>query len=81
MRYCQFGVSPVNHSDSDSKTKTRSILGELETPSGELTSDSQEKDNILNEFFASVFEDEGSDNLQDFQDRPFTEPLCNTEIT
>ena len=61
--------------------KTKSSLGELETPSGELTSDSQEKANILNKFFASVFEDEGSDNLPDFEDRPFTEPLCNTEIT
>ena len=29
----------------------------------------------------SVSEDEGSDNLPDFENRPFTEPLCNTEIT
>ena len=64
--------------------KTKSSLGELETPSGELISDSQEKANILNKFFASVSEDEGSDdNLPDFENRPFTEPLytCNTEIT
>ena len=64
-----------------SKMKTKSSLGELETPSGELTSDSQEKANILNKFFASVFEDEGSENLPDFENRPSTEPLCNTEIT
>ena len=58
-----------------SKTKTKSSLGELEMPSGDLTSDSQEKANILNKFFVSVFENEGNENLPDFQDRPFIEPL------
>ena len=48
--------------------KTRSGLGELEMPNGCLTSDNQEKANILNSFFASVFENEGAGDLQDFQD-------------
>ena len=64
-----------------SKTKTKSSLGELEMPSGDLTSDSQEKANILNKFFVSVFENEGNENLPDFQDRPFIEPLHSIEIT
>ena len=50
-------------------------------PSGDLTSDSQEKANILNKFFVSVFENEGNKNLPDFQDRPFIEPLHSIEIT
>ena len=63
------------------KTKTKSSLGELEMPSGDLTSDSQEKANILNKFFVSVFENEGNENLPNFQDRPFIEPLHSIEIT
>ena len=50
-------------------------------PSGDLTSDSQEKANILNKFFVNVFENEGNENLPDFQDRPFIEPLHSVEIT
>ena len=61
--------------------KTRSGLGELEMPNGSLTSDNQEKANILNSFFASVFENEGAGDLPEFQDRQFAEPLCSTNIT
>ena len=64
-----------------SNMKTKSSLGELEMPNGDLTSDSQEKANILNNFFVSVFEDEGTKNLPNFQDCPFTEPLHSIEIT
>ena len=60
--------------------KTKSSLGELEMPNGDLTSDRQEKADILNNFFVSVFENEGNENLPDFQDRPFTEPLYLIEI-
>ena len=60
--------------------KTKSSLGELEMPNGDLTSDRQEKADILNNFFVSVFENEGNENLPDFQDRPFTEPLYSIEI-
>ena len=48
--------------------KTRSGLGELEMPNGSITSDNQEKANILNSFFASVFETEGAGELPEFQD-------------
>ena len=61
--------------------KTRSSLGELEMPNGSLTSDNQEKTNILNSFFASVFENDGAGEMPEFQDRQFIEPLCSTNIT
>ena len=64
-----------------SNMKTKSSLGELEMPNDDLTSDSQEKADILNKFFISVFEDEGTENLPDFPDCLFTEPLCSFEIT
>ena len=60
--------------------KTKSSLGELEMTTGDLTSDSQEKADILNNLFVSVFEDGGTENLPDFQDCPFTEPLHSIEI-
>ena len=64
-----------------SKMKTKSSLGELEMPNGDLTSDSQEKSDFLNNFFVSVFEEEGTENIPDFPDRPFSEPLYSFEIT
>ena len=48
--------------------KTRSGLGELEMPNGSLTSENQDKANILNSFFASVFENKGAGDLPEFQD-------------
>lgn len=38
-----------------SKTKTKSGIGDLRNEDGELTSNNQEKANILNNFFSSVF--------------------------
>ena len=64
-----------------SKMKTRSSLGELELTNGNLTSDSHEKANVLNSFFSSVFENEGTGELPDFTDQPFAEPLCSTDIS
>ena len=61
--------------------KTKSSLGELEMPSGDLTSDSQEKADILNNYFVSVFEEEGTENKPNFPDRPFSELLYSFEIT
>ena len=55
-----------------SNMKTKSSLGELEMQNGDLTSDSQEKANFLNNFFISVFEDESTENVPDFPDCPFT---------
>ena len=64
-----------------SKMKTKSSLGILEMPNGDLTSDSQEKADILNNFSVSVFEDEGTDNVPNFPDHPFTKPLYSFGIT
>ena len=64
-----------------SKMLTKSSLGELEMPNGNLTSDSQEKADILNYFFVSVFEEEGSENIPNFPDCPFSELLYSFEIT
>ena len=50
-------------------------------PNGSLTSDNQEKANIQNSFFASVFENESAGDLPEFQDRQFAERLCSTNIT
>ena len=61
--------------------KTKSSLGDLEMPNGDLTSDSQEKADVLNNFFVSVFEEEGIENIPDFPDCPFSEPLYSFEIT
>ena len=61
--------------------KTKSSLGELEMQNGDLTSDSQEKANILNNFFINVFEHESTENVPDFPDCLFTGPLCSFEIT
>ena len=50
-----------------SKTKLISCLGELEKSNGTITSDSQEKTDILNRFFTSVFEVEVKEDLRDFK--------------
>lgn len=63
-----------------SKTRTKTSIGQLETPDGNCTNESSEKAEILNNYFASVFESEGSETLPDFEDRNF-EPLTDIEIT
>ena len=42
-----------------SKIKTKSNIGQMESPDGNYTNDNQEKAEILNSYFASVFEMEG----------------------
>ena len=49
-------------------------------PDGSSTNDNQEKAEILNNYFASVFAEEGSEALPDFEERNFVEPLTNIEI-
>ena len=48
---------------------------------GNLTSDNQEKANVLNSFFSSVLENEGYGELPDFSDRQFAEPLYSISIS
>ena len=64
-----------------SKLKTKGKLGQLETENGTITNDSRKKAEVLNTYFASVFEIEGQGALQEFQDRDFDETLTYIEIS
>ena len=64
-----------------SKTKTKSVLNKLEMPNGEYTSTNQEVANILNNYFASVFEIESDEELPVFPQRNFISELNNINIT
>ena len=63
-----------------SKMKTKSNIGQFELPNGSFTNDNQEKAEILNSYFASVFAVEGPEALPEFEDRIFAEPLTNIDI-
>ena len=63
-----------------SKIKTKSNIGQMESIDGNYTNDNQEKAEILNSYFASVFEMEGTEVLPDFDDRVFAEPLTSIVI-
>ena len=63
-----------------SKMKTKSNIGQFELPGGSYTNDSQEKEEILNSYFASVFAVEGPEALPEFEDRNFTEPVTDIDI-
>ena len=63
-----------------SKIRTKSNIGQLELPDGSSTNDNQEKTEILNNYFASVFTEEGPEALPDFEERNFAEPLTNIAI-
>ena len=64
-----------------SKLKTKGKLGQLKTQNDTLTNDSQEKAEVLNTYFASVFEIESQGALPEFPDRDFDETLSYVEIT
>ena len=63
-----------------SKINTKSNIGQLETPDGSCTNADNEKAEILNNYFASVFAKERSEFLPNFEDRNFGETLSNLEI-
>ena len=63
-----------------SKMKTKSNIGQFELPDGSYTNDNQEKAEILNSYFASVFAVEGPEALPEFEDRIFAEPLIDIDI-
>ena len=63
-----------------SKMKTKSNIGQFELPDGSYTNDNQEKAEILNSYFASVFAVEGPEALPEFEDRIFAEPLTDIDI-
>ena len=64
-----------------SKLKTKGKLGQLKSQNDTLTNDSQEKAEVLNTYFASVFEIESQGALPEFPDRDFDETLSYVEIT
>ena len=52
-----------------SKTKTVTKVNRLMVPDGTLTTNDRETANVLNEFFASVFEKEGDGDLPFFPEQ------------
>ena len=56
-------------------------VGKLLKLSGEECETDQEISDMLNNFFASVFEKEGDKQLPDFPEQPFTTELENINIT
>ena len=66
--------------DLRSKMKTKSNIGQFELPDGSYTNDNQEKAEILNSYFASIFVVEGPEALPEFEDRNFVEPVTDIEI-
>ncbi len=63
-----------------SKTKTKSVINKLENTNGELTTDDQETANVLNEYFASVFEEESMQNIPSLGAKQCIEQLTFIEI-
>ncbi|MES9884550.1 MAG: reverse transcriptase family protein [Sedimenticola sp.] len=64
-----------------SKTKTKDTIGNLENENGEIETDCKKRAEILNVFFTSVFTNEDTTNIPDFEERVFESPLINTQIT
>ena len=64
-----------------SKMKTKTSLSQLKQPCGTLTNDNTHKAELLNKYFASVFETEGPGPLPEFPDRNFIETLSTIEVT
>ena len=58
-----------------SKTKTVTKVNRLKVPDGTLTTNDRETANVLNEFFASVFEKEGDGDLPFFPEQQYVEEL------
>ena len=64
-----------------SKTKTKSAVSNLTNSLGELSKNDQETADILNDFFASVFELEGDGPIPDFDERQYNQELNHILIT
>ena len=58
-----------------SKCKTKSAINKLQNDEGNLTQSNHETANILNNFFASVFQKEGDGELPMFEKQNNNEPL------
>ena len=64
-----------------SKLKTKSAIGQLEAANGMIIDNNQERANLLNDYFASVFQKEESTPLPHFNDRQFAHELNTISIT
>lgn len=64
-----------------SKTKSKTSLGELKRPDGTTVEDDQDKAEVLNNFFASVFTNEDMSSIPTFPDKNFKSVLHDFEIT
>lgn len=64
-----------------SKTKTKSAVSNLTNSLGELSKNDQETADILNDFFASVFELEGDGPIPDFDTRQYNQELNHILVT
>ena len=58
-----------------SKSKTKSTVSKLMNDEGKVSESNQETACILNKFFASVFEKEGDEELPEFTERNYNQPL------
>ena len=56
-------------------------MGQLESPDGLVVDGNQERANILNRYFASVFLKEESVPLPKFDDRHYTQELKTISVT
>ena len=59
------------------ETKSKSTIGDLRDKDGDLKTEDQEKANILNDFFSSVFTVEGNSELPDFEQKVKDEDCIN----
>ena len=64
-----------------SKLKTKSAIGQLEAANRMIIDNNQERTNLLNDYFASVFQKEESTPLPHFNDRQFAHELNTISIT
>ena len=64
-----------------SKLKNKTGLGDMITDQGQLTSDDQEKAELLNRYFASVFTREDTVSIPTLNDRPYDVNLTDIVIT
>ena len=64
-----------------SKTKTKMSVSKLDKGNGELTNTDQETADVLNNYFASVFETEDDQNIPTINEHAYTHELTNIEIT
>ena len=64
-----------------SKLKTKSAIGQLQGQDGAEIDDNQEKADLLNSYFASVFQNEETEPIPNFVDRNFMQELNTVRIS